>query len=374
MPSIGSTFAARLLAAVHLVLWAAFSLPAAAQTMQAGWRQITVPGGAREPQATVVALYYPTSATARAVPMGPFTVTAAIGSAPAATVKGLIVLSHGTGGAELGHSSLAQALAQSGYLVAALRHPGDNWQDTSLRDGPGAGRYLERRPQQVSQLIDALLQDPLWKDRIASDSRGPRVGAVGHSAGGYTVLALAGGEPDMNRMFAHCDAQRQADPIFCGVGKLQLPAPAPAATATAAATSTAAAAPARTANATFEQTKAVLTDPRVRAVVALAPLGVPFIGASLARITVPTLIYEAEQDRYLVPRFHSGWIVQNLPATPQTQRLSVPSAWHFVFMDTPSMPLPSPDGDIGADPSGFKRAAFLEQLGRALPAFFDQAW
>jgi predicted dienelactone hydrolase len=36
----------------------------------------------------------------------------------------LIVLSHG--GTELGHSSLAEALAQGGYLVAALRHPGDN--------------------------------------------------------------------------------------------------------------------------------------------------------------------------------------------------------------------------------------------------------
>jgi predicted dienelactone hydrolase len=38
----------------------------------------------------------------------------------------LIVLSHGNSGTELGHSSLAEALAQGGYLVAALRHPGDN--------------------------------------------------------------------------------------------------------------------------------------------------------------------------------------------------------------------------------------------------------
>jgi predicted dienelactone hydrolase len=337
-----------------LSLLFALALPVAAQPLQAGWRQITVPGGAREAQPTVVALYYPTTGTARAVPMGPFTVTAAIGAPPTATVKGLIMLSHGTGGTELGHSSLAQALAQSGYLVAALRHPGDNWQDTSLRDGPQAARYLTQRPQQVSQVIDALLQDPLWKDRIASDSRGPRVGAVGHSAGGYTVLALAGGEPELNRMRSHCISQREADPIFCSVGDRRAqPSVASADTATAA---------------------APLIDTRVRAVVALAPLGVPFSAASLARVTVPTLIYEAEQDRYLVPRFHSGWIAQNLPPAPQTRRVNVPLAWHFVFMDTPGMPLPSPDGDVAADPPGFNRAAFLEQLGRALPAFFDQVW
>jgi predicted dienelactone hydrolase len=329
----------------------ALALPATAQPLQAGWRQMTVPAGPREAQATTVALYYPTLAPTRVVPMGPFTVTAALGATPTPTTKGLIVLSHGTGGAELGHSSLAQALAQSGYLVAALRHPGDNWQDTSLRDGPGAARYLVQRPQQVSHVIDALLQDPVWKDRIASDSRGPRVGAVGHSAGGCTVLALAGGEPDAERMRQHCATQRDADPIFCSVGNH-----GPASKPTPAAS------------------QPLPADNRVRAVVALAPLGVPLSGASLSRVKVPTLVYEAEQDRYLVPRFHSGWVLQNLPPAPQTQRVSVPLAWHFVFMDTPGMPLPSPDGDVGADPPGFNRAAFLQQLGRELVVFFDQAW
>ena len=37
------------------------------------------------------------------------------------------------------------------------------------------------------------------------------------------------------------------------------------------------------------------------------------------------------------------------------------------------MPLPSPDGDVGANPTGFDRPAFLQQLQRELPAFFDKA-
>jgi predicted dienelactone hydrolase len=340
----------RRFAAPALALLLGLLLQAQAQA-QVGWRQITVPAGPRESAPTVVALTYPTSATARAVPMGPFTVTAAIGAEPDIAVKGLIVLSHGTGGTELGHSSLAQALAQGGYLVAALRHPGDNWQDTSLRDGPGAARYFVQRPLQVSQVIDALLQDPLWKDRIASDSRGPRIGAVGHSAGGYTVLALAGGQPDTARLVTHCATDSANDPLFCGVARTLPPALPAGAEAAPAQPST--------------------SDPRVRAVVALAPLGASFTAASLAAITVPTLLVQAEQDRYLVPRFHSGWIARNMP---QAQQVSVPGAWHFVFMDTPGMPLPSPDGDVGADPPGFDRAAFLQQLGRTLTAFFDQAW
>ena len=316
----------------------------AAQATEVGWRQITVPGGVREAAPTLVALYYPTAAAARPVAMGPFTVTAAMRAEPEATVKGLLLLSHGTGGSELGHSTLAQALAQSGYQVAALRHPGDNWQDTALRDGPGAARYFVQRPQQVSHVIDALLQDPLWKDRIARDSRGPRVGALGHSAGGYTVLALAGGVPQWSRLSSHCSTQAALDPIFCSIGRGQ---PAAAADMPS------------------------VADGRVRAVAALAPVGVLFSAASLAGVSAPTLLVEAEQDRFLVPRFHSGWVAQNLP---QAERIRVPNAWHFVFTDTPSMPLPSPDGDIGANAPGFDRAAFLSKLGRTLSVFFDRAW
>ena len=33
---------------------------------------------------------------------------------------------------------------------------------------------------QASRVIDALLADPQWKDRIARDASGPRVGAAGN--------------------------------------------------------------------------------------------------------------------------------------------------------------------------------------------------
>lgn len=57
------------------------------------------------------------------------------------------------------HSTLAQALARNGYLVAALRHPGDNYQDRSLLE-KGPERYFDERPRQASRVIDAILADP----------------------------------------------------------------------------------------------------------------------------------------------------------------------------------------------------------------------
>ena len=96
-----------------------------------------------------------------------------------------------------------------------------------------------------------------------------------------------------------------------------------------------------------------------------------FSAQSLATVRVPTAIYEAEQDRFLVPRFHAGWIARNMP---DAQYHRAPNAGHFAFMDTPSMPIASEDGDIGANPPGFDRPAFLDRLRRELPLFFDKAF
>lgn len=327
-----------------LLLMCCGLLPATAMAAEPGWRSYTVPASGAAAEPTAVALYYPTQAPARAIAMGPFTVRVAIQAPPDARVKGLIVLSHGTGGSELGHSSLAEALARNGYLVAALRHPGDNYQDRSLWQTP-PGAYFTERPRQASRVIDALLADPDWRDRIATDARGPRIGALGHSAGGYTVVALAGGQAVLSRFAEHCRTNRADDPILCGMGRSdQAPSAEPLLPSTA--------------------------DTRVRAIVAMAPLGVMFTPASLAGIRTPTAIYAAELDRWLVPRFHADWIAQNVPGVAFHR---IANAWHFAFMDRPAMPIPTADGDAAADPPGFDRAALLARLAVELPAFFDKA-
>ena len=102
----------------------------------------------------------------------------------------------------------------------------------------------------------------------------------------------------------------------------------------------------------------------------MAPAGAMLTAESLATVRPATMIYVAELDRFLVPRFHAEWVAGNLPAANLHR---VPNAWHFAFMDTPSMSLPSPDGDVAANPPGFDREAFLKQLGDEITAFFDQS-
>lgn len=315
-----------------------------AGAQQAGYRTLTVPGDAP----ISVALFYPTAATARALPMGPWQPVVAPG-APAgeAPLKGLVLISHGTGGSEVGHHHLATRLAKDGYLVAALRHPGDNWQDRSMIS---SGHYFGERPRQVSRVLDALLASPEWGARIPVE----RIGAVGHSAGGYTVLALAGAQAEPERAAQHCRSV-QDDPVFCSLAKG--PASGPDAKGRVAPPA--------------DALRVSVPDRRIRAVVALAPMAVVFTPESLAAITVPVRVIVAERDVVLVGKYHGGHVVAHLP---RAQASTAAGAGHFAFMAQPSMPLPSDAGDAAANPPGFDRVAYQPQLENQVAEFFAQQW
>jgi predicted dienelactone hydrolase len=332
------------------------ALPAIAT--EAGWRMIELATASTQPTIPV-ALYYPTATPAKTISMGPFLVNVAIQAPPVQQFKALIVLSHGLWGTELGHSSLAEALARSGYLVAALRHPGDNWQDHSLTE-KNPSQYFIIRPRALTQVIDGILAIPEWATRLPRDEKGYLIGALGHSAGGFSVLALAGGQADPRRTLEHCKANAAQDPIFCGVGgtpenNTSPSGPMPSQPAAQGLNTPNSAAPPR--------------DQRVRAVVAMAPTGVPLTPESIAAIKIPVLIYEAELDRFLVPKFHAERIAKEMPSA-ELRRIG--NAWHFAFMDAPTSFLPSPDGDLRADPPGFDRRALLKRLAEEIPAFFDK--
>lgn len=331
--------------AVLLIAAIGLTSPAtnAANAADVGWRPFEVAASAADPDPIAAALFYPTEAASRDMAMGPYMVHVAPMAPPQPTMKGLIIVSHGTGGSELSLHDLAEALAKHGYLAAALRHPGDNYLDRSVWQKP-PGTMFGTRPHQASRLVDALLSDPDWRGRIAADARGPLVGAVGHSAGGFTVIALAGGQIDLSLIVAHCRTDQASDPIFCGMDGT---GPVPAAPLLPPA-----------------------TDSRVRAVVAMAPVGVMFTEASLRAMHVPAMIYGAENDRWLPPRFHAARIAQYVPGASLQ---IVPNAWHFAFMGKLGTPVQTLDGDANADPAGFDRAALLTQLGNDVPAFFDRA-
>lgn len=133
-----------------------------------------------------------------------------------------------------------------------------------------------------------------------------RIGAVGHSAGGYSVLALAGAQAESQRSTRHCRSVSD-DPGYCALARGGAVSETPGAQA-ATAISTAAPDPGPVA----------VPDRRIRAVVALAPMAVVFTPESLASITVPVLVVVAEHDTVLNGKYHGGYVVANLPAAQAT--------------------------------------------------------
>ncbi len=335
------------LQAAALVTATLLSLASPAHAQHAGYRTLTIAGDSP----ATVALFYPTATAGRVVPMGPWQPVVAPGALPSeAPLKGLILISHGTGGTELNHHNLGTRLAREGYLVAAVRHAGDNWQDRTL---VSSGRYFSERPRQLSRVLDALLASPEWGLRIPVD----RIGAVGHSAGGYSVLALAGAQAEPARAGQHCRAV-QDDPGFCALARG--PAGGPTASPAAAGDT-----------APRDAERVSVPDPRIRAVVALAPMAVVLTPESLAAITVPVRVLVAEKDAVLNSSYHGAHVAAHLRGA---RAGTVAGAGHFAFMAQSTIPLPSAAGDAAANPPGFDRGAFLAELDDQVAGFFAEQW
>src|ERR1700761_6197864 len=109
----------------------------------------------------------------------------------------LIVISHGGRGWFGGHHDTAAALADAGFVVVALNHPGDTMRDTSRTDSLSV---LVERPADVKRVIDYMLEG--WPDASRIDAQ--RIGLYGFSFGGYTALAVIGGNPDLRKGLPNC--------------------------------------------------------------------------------------------------------------------------------------------------------------------------
>ena len=285
-----------------------------------GFRDIAFAAGG---ETSTAALWYPTDAAPGRTAIGPFAMDAARGAPLRPGRHGLVLMSHGSGGGRLNHRGTAIRLAAAGYVVAAPDHAGDTW-----RDGRYSGRSANwlRRPRQLSAVLDRVLDDPGLGPRI---DRG-RIGAVGHSAGGYSVLALIGGRADPALLARHCTRNRDRDPAFCAYGREgqsigDLPD---------------------------------LADRRVRAVVAVAPVGALFGDGAFAAAAAPAEIHRLGRDRVLRRPFHADNIAALMG--PRARLVVHPEAHHFAFIAPFPAALAGAVGAPARDPPGFDRRAFLE--------------
>lgn len=299
---------------------------------EVGLRRASYADPGREGAPAPLLLWYPTTAPEQAVRRGPLTLSVAPDAPIAEGRYPLILVSHGSGGSALGHADTAMALARRGYVVATVQHAGN-----SVDDNRNAGRAAmwRDRPRQFSAALDAVLADP----EIGGRADAARIGALGFSAGGYTVLVAAGGVADIGRIAEHCAAHPE-DSGFCGLGN-----DSPAGTVTH-------------------------HEARLRAAVAMAPVSALFGDGALDCVTIPIRLYGAEKDAVVMPVLHAERVKALLPKAPEYEL--VPNAGHFAFMAPVPPAMAAEIGPPALDPPGFDRAAFHERLNAEVAAFFDR--
>src|SRR5450755_306726 len=165
---------------------------AATPALSAGFERVSVPDPDGPP--LEAGIWYPSGTPASPQPLGAYQQAVATGGEIAGRGLPLIVISHGSGGSFEGHYDTALALAEAGFVVAAVTHTGDNYRDQSA-----FGR-LESRPHHIKVLVDHMLTG--WQHHDALDPA--RVGMFGFSAGGFTALVAIGGTPDLTKIGPHC--------------------------------------------------------------------------------------------------------------------------------------------------------------------------
>jgi predicted dienelactone hydrolase len=241
----------------------------------------------------------------------------------------LVVFSHGRGGWFGLHHDTAEALADAGFVVAAISHPGDNGNDSSQSETLSV---WASRPADMVRLLDFMLKD--WKNRAAIDPA--RIGFFGFSKGGYTGLVLIGATLDLQRTASYCtDNTRFCEQVRSGGGPQNLP-----------------------------------RDGRIKAAVLADPApSVAFTKNTLAPIHIPLQVWRSElgaKDRGVDP-IGVARVTNSLPGQPE---IHVVPAGHFAFLPPCSPELAANLPRFCTDPEGFDRAAFHRDLDASIVRFF----
>ncbi|MEM7592023.1 MAG: alpha/beta hydrolase [Cyanobacteria bacterium P01_A01_bin.83] len=235
----------------------------------------------------------------------------------------LVVISHGLASSRQTFAYLGKHLSSYGFAVAIIEHD-----EISLnkfdRFLAGRERFPEpnnliNQPLDVTSVLDQLEQE--------TDINLQQVGILGQSFGGYTSLALAGGELIADSVPIECEPEDYHH-VFLDLSSL-----------------------AKCTVSQFNQSRIKLKDPRIKASIAINPMAKIFGQAGLSAIDVPTMIIAGTNDLIMPPVAEQiepfSWLNKNL----DKYLVLVKPGTHFSFLQEGLGVLPVPDAVVGPSPS-----------------------
>ncbi|MGB3294282.1 MAG: alpha/beta fold hydrolase [Phormidesmis sp.] len=187
-----------------------------------------------------------------------------------------VIISHGLGSDRTSYAYLAQFLAEHGFAVIAVEHPGSSAEQL---DALISGRTSQvvpdeefvSRPLLISQVLNDLEAKAL-SDKNLDGINFNNIGVIGQSFGGYTALAVAGAPLNLKSLREVCPPSFSVDIsllLQCQATTLVSP----------------------------ERTSIDFYDPRIQAVVAINPITSAIFGPeSLAEVPVPVLMIAGSAD------------------------------------------------------------------------------
>ncbi len=214
----------------------------------------------------------------------------------------LILMSHGNGGDRFNNAWLAEILAANGYIVAAMDHYGNTWNNKI----PECYARPWERPQDVSFVLDELLKHPRFAGHIDES----RIGFAGYSLGGATGIWVAGATASAftkDKIAAVC-AHEIPDIVT----------------------------PEVLSRVNFNDALGNFGDPRIKAFVLMAPaLGWLFDEKSLSAVKKPIFIFAPEKDQ-IVPVDGNAKIFA-MKLSRVTLKIMPGEANHYIFLNRASL-------------------------------------
>ena len=253
----------------------------------------------------------------------------------------VILLSHGSMGAASNYSWLAEYLSRHGYVVLGVSHFGESpvFGPASL-DPTSVSRFGDRT-KDLNFALDFLLE----RSKYATNLDSTKIGAIGHSSGGASVLMLAGADFSVKKLSEYCRKPEASNDKGCSYPRSTEP--------------------------DQQRTLPTPSTRTFKALVAIDPaVGPGFAEENLKSFKIPTLIIGSVKDDFLPYQFHAGYISSSIRRS-KTIKLDNGEG-HFVYLDECSLPIKVMGVPLCTDAKGVDRKAVHIKLSSEIEQFLTK--